>query len=313
MRIVLIGGYPFPAINIIYSFLGRNSSDQVFLLDKDLNKFPAELKENPRLTLWHGTAKDKTLVKSLLSNAQVLIDIPRTEDTSFISEAELVEGYAASMSNILEFGKDLERIIYISSSKVYGAIADSPVSEEYACKPTNLKGVTETLGEKLAYYYSSKYSVPAVVLRTFNLYGPYQSLEHTIASLITSALRDEPLRLWQEGEQIENLLFVEDFTEALQKTLKTKIDSLRGEVINIGSLGAIAVKEISNTILSRLNKPQTLISYERNNNQCSTDLVPSIMKAKILLSWSPRIGIEKGLEKTIDWYIKNRDWWDTEL
>jgi nucleoside-diphosphate-sugar epimerase len=314
MRIVLIGGIPFPAINIVYSILEKNSADQIFLLNDKLTNIPFELKENPRVTFWHGTAKDKTLVKNLLSNAQVLINMPQTENPACLEEAGIIEDYVSSISNLLDFGKDsnLERIIHISSSRVYGTMADSPVTEEHPSKPTDLKGVMDALGEKLAYYYSNKYSLPIVILRAFNLYGPYQPLEDTVPSLITSTLENRPLQLWENGEQTENLLFVEDFIEALQKTLKAKMDSLKGEVINIGNLGAISVKEIANIILSQLNKPQSLISYEKNNKQDSLDLIPSIMKAKILLSWSPKTEIEKGLEKTINWYIENRNLWDTE-
>ena len=305
MRIVIIGGNHFPAINIALSVLEKNPSDQILILDNNLNKTLSEFSENPRVTLWQGTAKDKVLLKNLLSNSQVLINM--VEETT-------IEDYISSVSNIFELAKDLnlEQIIQISSSKVYGYIEDSPVTEEHPTKPADLKGVMDTLGEQLAYYYSSKYSLPIIVLRIFNLYGPYQPLENTIPLLITTALENKPLQLWEDGEHTENLLFVEDFIEAVQKILKAKFDSLKGEVINIGNLGAIPIQKIANIILSKLNKPQDLIAYEKNNKQDSFLLVPSIMKAKILFSWIPKTEIEEGLEKTISWYIKNRDWWDTE-
>lgn len=314
MRIVLIGGVPFPAINIIYSLLEKNSSDQVLVLNNNLDNFPFELKENPRVTFWQGTAQDRILIKNLLSNAQVLINMSETNNPACITETDKIENYILSLSNIFEFGKEsnLQRIIHISSSRVYGDGADSPVTEEHPAKPTDLKGLMNSLGENLMYYYSRKYSLPIVILRTFNIYGPSQSLENTVPSLITSALANQPLQLWEDGEQTENLLFVEDFIEALQKILKEKIDSLKGEIINIGNLGVIPIKEVASIILSKLNKPQSLITYEKNNKQDFFELTASIMKAKILLSWSPKTEIEEGLEKTVDWYIKNRDWWDTE-
>ncbi|MBU1630635.1 MAG: NAD-dependent epimerase/dehydratase family protein, partial [Candidatus Omnitrophica bacterium] len=313
-RIVLIGGVPFPAINIIYSLLEKNSSDQVLVLNDNLDNFPFELKENPRVTLWQGTAQDRILIKNLLSNAQVLINMSAADNLACITETDKIENYILSLSNIFEFGKksNLQRIIHISSSRVYGNRADSPVTEEHSAKPTDLKGLMDSLGENLMYYYSRKYSFPIVILRTFNIYGPSQSLENTVPSLITSALANQPLQLWEDGEQTENLLFVEDFIEALQKILKEKFDSLKGEIINIGNLGVIPVKEIASIILSKLNKPQSLITYDKNNKRDFFELTASIMKAKILLSWSPKTEIEEGLEKTVDWYIKNRDWWDTE-
>lgn len=305
MRIVIIGGGHFPAVNILFAILEKNPSDQIFVLDNNLNNLPLEIKENPRVTLWQGTARDKILIKNLLSNAQVLINMP---------EAENIEDYIFTVSNIFEFGKDsnLERIINISSSTVYGDIEDSPVTEEHPTKPTDLKGVMDTLGEQLAYYYSGKYSLPIVMLRFFNLYGPYQSINSTIPLLITTALKNKPLHLWEDGEQTENLLFVEDLTEAIQKILKAQFEPLKGEVINIGTLGAVPIKKIASIILSKLNKPQSLIAYEKNNKKDSFLLIPSIMKAKILLSWSPKVEVEEGVEKTINWYINNKNWWDTE-
>ncbi|MDD5454497.1 MAG: NAD-dependent epimerase/dehydratase family protein [Candidatus Ratteibacteria bacterium] len=306
MRIVLIGGMPFPAVNIIHSILGKNPSDLVLVLNENPNLLPFEIKENPRVTYWQGTAKDKILIKNLLSNAQVLLNM---------CESDSIENHIVSLSNIFEFAKDsnLQRIIHISSSRVYGSGADSPVIEEHPAKPADLKGIMDALGEQLAYYYSSRYSLPVVILRVFSLYGPYQPLGNTVPLLITSALENKSLQLWENGEQAENLLFIDDFIEALQKILKMKFDSLKGEVINIGNSDITAVKEIANIILSQLNKPQSLISYEKNQKQDSISLVPSIMKAKILFSWSPKIGIEYGLERTIDWYIKNRDLRDIEL
>ena len=96
-----------------------------------------------RVTLWQGTAKDKILLKNLLSNAQVLINMV---------EATSIEDYILSVSNIFEFGKDsnLERIIHISSSRVYGDIEDSPVTEEHPTKPTDFKGVMDTLRRKIS-------------------------------------------------------------------------------------------------------------------------------------------------------------------
>ena len=305
MRIVIIGGGHFPLINIIFSILEKNPSDQIFVLDNNLNNLSSELKDNHRIIFWQGTANDQTLLKNLLSNAQVLINM---------TGAETVENYISAVSNIFNCAKDsnIEQIINISSSKVYGNLDNPPFTEESPTKPTDLKGVMDTLGEQLAYYYSNKYSLPIVMLRIFNLYGPYQPINSTIPFLITTALKNKPLQLWENGEHAENLLFVEDLAEAIQKILKVKFDSLRGEVVNIGNIGIIPIDRIANIILSKLNKPQSLITYENNNKKDSFLSVPSIMKAKILLSWTPKIKIEEGLEKTINWYIQKRDWWDSK-
>ncbi len=314
MRIVLIGGMPFQAVNIVSSILEKNSSVQILALNNNTNDFPAEIKENPQITLWQGTAKDKVLLRNLLSNAQTLINIPDIDELSANSEEEVISNSISSMSNILNFARNsgLERIIQISSSNVYGAVADSPVTEEHPAKPTDLKGVIDSLTEEMAHYYSGKYSLPIVMLRVFNLYGPYQLMGNTVSSLITSALNNAPMQLWEDGEQTENLLYVEDFMEVLQKILKSNFDSLKGESINIGNIGVIPVREIANIILSLLNKPQSLISFEKNHKQGSVNLVPSIMKAKILLSWSPKTAIEEGLEKTINWHTENRNLWSSE-
>jgi nucleoside-diphosphate-sugar epimerase len=305
MRIVIIGGGHFPTVNILFSLLEKNPAEQIFVLDDNLKNLPVELKKNPQVTFWQGTAKDEILLKNLLSNAQVLINL---------IEADNIENYVSKVSNVFKFAEDsnIERIIHISSSRVYGNVEDSPVTEEHPTKPADLKGAMDILGEKLAYYYGAQYSLPVVILRTFNVYGPYESLTSTIPSLITTALKDKPLQLWDNGDQTENLLFVEDLTSAIQKILKVKFDSLKGEIINIGNLGGTTIKEIASIVLSKLGKPQSLITYERKNKQDSFFLVPSIMKAKVLLSWSPKVEIEEGLEKTISWYINNRNWWETK-
>lgn len=306
MRIVIIGGAHFPAINICLSLAQKYPKYQFFILDSTIDlgtDLKSTLTANPQISLWEGTAENKTLLKNLLSNADILINFLRAEE---------IENYIGQVSYLFEYAKasHLERIIHISSSKVYGEVEDSPVTEGHPLKPVELKGVLESFGENLAYYYSREYDLPVTVLRAFTVYGPYQPLSETIPFLITNAFTDKPLPLWEEGEWTENLLFVEDFTEAINKVLKVDFDSLRGEVINIGGLGGFTIKKIADIILTKLKKPQNLIEYRERYKQNPTSLIPSVMKAKILLSWTPKVDIEDGIQRMIDWYINNKSWWE---
>lgn len=297
MKNILIGGNSFPAVNILPSLLEKNTNNQIFVLDDNFDNLLPEYKNDPRITFWKGTAKDKTLLKNLLSNSDTLIN--------FLN-ADSIEDYIEKTLNIFESCRDsnLERILHISSSRVYGHTENSPVTEENVTKPADLRGTLDSLGEKISCYYSNQFSLPIVILRIFNIYGPQAPSTDMVPSLITTALEDKPLKLWGNGEQTENLLFVDDLIEAVKKVLKMEPDSLKGEIINIGNLGGVTTKEIADIILSKLSKPQSLISYEQKNKPDSLFLIPSIMKAKVLLAWSPKTDIEKGLEKTIHWYAR---------
>jgi len=306
MRILIIGGAHFPGINITRYLLDNLSEGEIFLLDDNNHRGKVSALSSPKigLSFWEGNLENEALIKNLLNNVNTVINLfadKQFEESSF------------QIKNLFEQAKDskVQRIIHISSSKVYGDINKSPVSEEYFTKPLDLEGVALACGEKLAHYMSLAHDLPIVTLRIFGVYGPYQSLNDTIPLFITNALKDLTLSLWGKGERLEDFLHIDDVASAILKVLSLDFTSLKGEIINLGSGRGIPLKKIADIILKQLDKRQNLMEFKETEKN-SPVLISSIVKAKVLLNWSPRIGIEEGLGRTIDWYLNNQELWDSE-
>ena len=307
MRILISGGARFPGINITNYLLNNLSEGEIFVLDDKMYRERVVALSSPQmgLSFWEGDLENVALMRNLLHNVDAVIN--------FFSDKPFEE-YSLGIRNLFEQAKDskVQRIIHISSYKVYGDISKSPVNEDYCTKPINLEGVALAYGEKFAHYMSASYDLPIVILRVFKVYGPHQPLTEVIPLFITNALEDRPLPLWEKGERLEDFLHIDDVASAITKILSSDFSSLKGEIINLGSGRSIPLKKVAAMILQQLDKKQNLVQFEESEGRNSQVLISSIVKAKVLLNWSPRIGIEEGLKRTIDWYLSNQTLWNKQ-
>ena len=204
----------------------------------------------------------------------------------------------------------VERFILISSSEVYGTAEQAPMDEEHPLNPRSPYAATKAGGDRLAYSYFVTYDLPIVIVRPFNNYGPYQHPEKVVPRFITQALCDEPLTIHGDGHASRDWLYVEDDAEAIDAVMEADIDILAGEVINVATGVDISISQIATLVLEQLGKPTSLkIHTEERPGQVHRH-IGSTEKAAQLLGWRARTSFEEGLERTIEWYIENRGWWE---
>lgn len=165
----------------------------------------------------------------------------------------------------------------------------------------------------LVYSYIASYSIPACIVRPFNQYGPKQHLEKVVPRFITSALLDEPLTVHGSGNAIRDWLYVEDTCKRIDKIMHAPIEKIKGEVFNLGSGFELDVLAIAKLVLSILKKPDDLLSFIGNRPGQVDRHISSTEKARSVLGIEPGRPFEQGLEETIDWYKKNRGWWEKLL
>ncbi len=154
--------------------------------------------------------------------------------------------------------------------------------------------------------YWTTHKLPVLITRSSNNYGPFQYPEKIIPLFITNALEDKPLPLYGDGMNVRDWLYVEDNCEAIDLVLhQGKI----GEIYNIGADNELPNIELTRQILRLLNKPESLIRYVTDRK--GHDRRYSINSAKIRnLGWQPRTDFHSGLERTVNWYLENRWWWE---
>ncbi|WP_252250260.1 NAD-dependent epimerase/dehydratase family protein [Clostridium sp. ZBS13] len=284
---------------LLYDSLKRNSIKNTNLLNKN------------NVKLVEGDILDFNHVNSVISefSPDIVIHLAAVAgiDTVIKSPVNTMKVNMIGTYNVLESIKNLkiERFIDFSTSEVFGSYAYK-VDEQHT---TNLAPVGEArwtysvsklAGEHLAHSYYKEYGLPIVTVRPFNVYGPGQVGEGAIHQFVVRAIRDEEIQIHGDGDQIRSWCYIDDFVDGIMLCLEKK--EAIGHSFNIGnpratvtiSMLAESVKRISNSNSTIKYVPKTYVDVELR--------IPSIEKAKEILSYEPKNDLNKGLEKTIEWY-----------
>jgi nucleoside-diphosphate-sugar epimerase len=195
--------------------------------------------------------------------------------------------------------KKIKRIILISSINVYGENLERASLESDMPKPSSHYGIIKLMTEKLYEYYSMKYKLNITIIRLANLYGPDKKSGY-VANLITSVKNDRLNTAFNKGKQSRDLLYVDDATEGIVKTIKIPIKGF--SVLNISSGRRYAMKEIINIIQSISNKKLRIKYVDETPDEKS--IWASNLKAKKILGFAPKVTLKEGLQLTINQLLK---------
>ena len=198
----------------------------------------------------------------------------------------------------------------VSTDEVYGDLPlDRPdlfFTEETPIHTSSPYSSSKAGADLLVLAYHRTYGLPVTISRCSNNYGPYHFPEKLIPLMIANALADKPLPVYGTGENVRDWLYVEDHCRAIDLILhKGKI----GEVYNVGGHNEMANIDIVKLICQKLGKPESLITFVTDRK--GHDMRYAIDPAKIHreLGWLPQTKFADGIEKTISWYLENKDWW----
>lgn len=187
-------------------------------------------------------------------------------------------------------------LILVNSYHVYGKPRILPAQEDSLVSPQEERGWEELIIEDKLKFYSYKSHFSPIILRTGEVYGP--GIEGWVSHSIRDVLKDKEITLWEKGEEIFDLLYVQDFLRAVERVIENR-DRLKQETINIASGRATPLKTIARKILSLARKEENFIKFSHLPPPFpQVTLSPS--KARILLSWTPRYSAEKGIQLTFN-------------
>ena len=156
--------------------------------------------------------------------------------------------------------------------------------------------------------YHRTYGLPVTISRCSNNYGPYHFPEKLIPLMIANALADKALPVYGEGLNVRDWLYVEDHCKAIDLIIhKGRV----GEVYNVGGHNEKQNIEIVKIICAELGKPESLITHvgDRKGHDMRYAIDPT--KIHTELGWLPETKFEDGIKKTIQWYLDNKEWWQT--
>ncbi len=218
-----------------------------------------------------------------------------------------LETSVLGIKNVLELAlKNKAKVLHASTSGVYGDPLVHPQGESY-------RGSVNTMGPRSCYdegkraaetfcYEYFNLGVDVRIIRVFNTYGPYMDLSdgRVIINFIKQALCNEDLTVYGDGKQTRSFMFIDDLLEGIGKYMALKERYLGP--INLGNPHEFTVLELAKLIL-KLTRSKSKLVLRLLPQDDPRQRQPDIAKAKKLLKWQPKIELEEGLEKTIDWFI----------
>ena len=204
---------------------------------------------------------------------------------------------------LLESVKDsrrLRRLVFASSSSVYGQTEDLPLREESLPRPYSPYGVTKLAAEHLCSLYYTNHGVPTVSLRYFTVYGPRQRPDMGFFRFIQAALDDRPIAVYGDGEQTRDFTYVDDIVEANWLALG---QPAVGQIFNIGGGSRSSLNQVLASLEDILAKS---IRRERRPSQPGDvrHTWADLSRARSLLGFSPRVSLREGLSRQVEWLRK---------
>ncbi|HEY0240553.1 MAG TPA: NAD-dependent epimerase/dehydratase family protein [Friedmanniella sp.] len=203
---------------------------------------------------------------------------------------------------LLEAAKDspnLKRLVYASSSSIYGNAERYPTSEEDRPQPVSPYGVTKLAAEHLCSLYASNFGVPTVSLRYFTVYGPGQRTDMAFTRFVRAAVLDELISIYGTGEQIRDFTFVDDVVAANIAAASTA-DVPPGTVLNVAGGSNVSVLDTL-AIINGLNGRPLRVEHTESVKGDVFRTGGDTAKITRVLGWKPTVTIEEGLARHLDW------------
>jgi UDP-glucose 4-epimerase len=194
------------------------------------------------------------------------------------------------------------RMVYASSSSVYGETNLLPMKEEHRPQPMSPYGVTKLAAEHLAVLYHRNFGVPTVSLRYFTVYGPKQRPDMAFHKFIKAGIKGDPIPVYGDGEQTRDYTFVADAVEA---NLLAASKGTPGAVYNIGGGSRIALKDLLAKLEKVMGLKLNINRLERQHGDV-THTYADTSRALNDMGFKPKVAIEEGLAAEVEWFRKNQ-------
>ena len=201
---------------------------------------------------------------------------------------------------------NVKRIIYSSSSEVYGEPTETPLHEDSPKSPVSIYGVSKLTAEMYAMGYVKEYGLNINPVRFFNVYGPGQGFEWVMAIFIQKVINNQEPLVFGDGSQIRCFTYITDIIEGME-TIREK--GKFGEAYNIANIEPTTMKELAEKIIKASGKELNpkIVGFGKETRERSREImkrIPDISRLKSL-GWSPKIPTDEGIKSAYDWYKEN--------
>ncbi len=320
--ILITGGAGFIGSNFVYHMLKTHPDYKILCVDcltyagnmstlseaiknKSFVFYRTNICDRPNIYKIFETEKPDIVV-----NFAAESHVDRSIDTPEIFLQTNILGTQVMMDACRKYG--IERYHQVSTDEVYGDLPldrlDVFFTENTPIHTSSPYSASKAAADLLVQAYHRTFGLPVTISRCSNNYGPYHFPEKLIPLMIANCLNDKPLPVYGEGLNVRDWLYVEDHCRAIDLIIhKGKI----GEVYNVGGHNEMKNIDIVRLICDYLGKPYSLITHvtDRKGHDMRYAIDPTKIHSE--LGWLPETKFADGIKKTIDWYLNNREWWET--
>lgn len=321
MRILITGGAGFIGSNLVDALMEQGH--EVTVLDNLLVGKVSNIERHLESEHFHfvnGSILDLATLERLVRQVDLIYHLAAVVGVKYVVEDPLhaIVTNVRGTENVLELAfKYWAKTVVASSSEVYGKSAEVPLSEESdrLLGPTTVNRWSYSDAKAIDEYFALAYAdrgLPVSVIRYFNVYGPRldpKGYGSVIAKFIGQALRNAPLTVYDDGSQTRSFTYVDD---AVQATIQAATGrEAAGKVFNVGSNRETTINELAQKIL-QLTDSTSEVTHVPYSSAYGSDFeetrrrVPDVRRAKEVLGFEPRTPFEDGLQRTVDWFRRER-------
>lgn len=312
MKILVTGGAGFIGSNFVRHIFNKYKDYKVINLDKltyagDLNNLK-DIENNPNYGFVKGDICDNEVINKLVKDCNAIVNFAAEThvDRSILGPKSFIKTDVLGTQTLLEAARKHNiRMLQVSTDEVYGSIEKGSFTEDSPLDPRSPYSASKAAADLLCLAYFTTYNTDVVITRSSNNFGPHQYPEKLIPLFITNLMEDKKVPVYGDGLNVRDWLYVLDNCSAIDLALHK---GKSGEVYNIGSDNEKTNMEITNIILTKLDKSKDFIQFVKDRP--GHDRRYSLDSSKIKkLGWKPKHDFDKAMEKTIDWYKNNAAWW----
>jgi UDP-glucose 4-epimerase len=312
-KVLITGGAGFIGTYVAERLVDRN---EVTLLDINLNNaLPySPLAEDDRVRKVWGDVRDPELVANEVADCQILLHFASVLGVREVIERarDTIDTIVLGTRNVLEAAQKnqgIERLVYISTSEVYGNIIDASEGMPASVGTTNdarlCYAAAKLMGEHQIWAYHRDFGLPTVIVRPFNIYGPRRKTSHAVGHFIIRALANKDLTLHGDGSQLRSWCYIDDFGDGIMACIENP--AAVGEDFNLGDpRTATTIYDLAQRVIRLARSSSRIITKPYTFSDIGVR-APSSAKVRTYLGCTSRYEIDDALEHTIAWYREHSD------
>ena len=307
-NILIAGGAGFIGTNLTKRLL--NEGNKVICVD---NFHTGKLKNIEHITSENFELITHDITKPIIINDHIdeiyNLASPASPPHYQAAPLQTIKTNIYGVFNLLELAKEYNaKFLQTSTSEVYGEPLEHPQKETYwgNVNPNGIRSCydeSKRCSESICFNYNKEYNTKIKVVRIFNTYGPFMDSYdgRVVTNFIIQSLKDEDITVYGDGSQTRSFCYVDDMVDGLIKMMATE-DDFKGPV-NLGNPDEFTIKEFAQKVIHKTDSNSNIV-YLPLPQDDPTQRKPDITVAKEKLNWEPKIMLDKGLDKTIEYYSR---------